>query len=726
MREAFDALHTNVQRKLWDMRWTELRPIQVQAIRHLLGKGGDCILSSPTASGKTEAAFLPILSAIADDPAGSVRAVYIGPLKALIDDQFRRLEELCERLEVPVHRWHGDVGDGARRRLLAAPGGVLLITPESLEAMFVRRATAMPRLFRRLAYVVVDEMHAFLGTERGAQLVCQLHRLRMRAGCDPVRIGLSATLGDAPSARGWLRPGGPAATLIEDSASETTLAIRVRGLWRRAPRAGGEREDAIEVDTSLVELARAILLAGKGNTNLIFANAKSRIEALADALVREAESMQLADAIVVHHGSLSKEMRAHAEERLRAAGPCSAVCSNTLELGIDIGQIDEVVQVSAPWSVASLVQRVGRSGRRAHARRVLRGYFVEDAADAQSVVWDGLHLEFLRAVALIELMLERFLEPPHLGRAHASTLIHQILSTLAETGGATAAVLYARVVGSGAFAAATPESFAEVLRELGRRDLIEQMGDGSLVLGDRGQDQVDHYTFYAAFHAPEELRVLHGDDVLGTLAEVPPPGEHVIFAGRRWRVDAIDMERRAVFVSPSKGGKPPAFISPPGLVHPEVHRKMRELLLGGNEPAYLDDVAKAILKSSRATAARVGYFAPSAQPFAGGLRLFLFGGTRVHKTLYLVLARAGIDVDVYDIGLEARGATENIVDTLRAFANAPDPEGLAAFADEKLEQRRFGREKFEPFLPPSLWRAVFVREELDIPSVVVMVQGITS
>src|SRR5689334_13802890 len=257
---AFELLHASVQRKLWDMKWTELRPIQVDAIEYLLGGSPtDCILASPTASGKTEAAFLPVLSAIADDPRGGVRAMYIGPLKALIDDQFGRLEELCGRMEMPVHRWHGDVGEGARSTLLAAPSGVLLITPESLEAMFVLRPTQLPALFGRLAYVVIDETHAFLGTERGAQLISQLHRLRIRTGTDPIRIGLSATLGDRDAACRWLRRDGRPVRVIDPPSDSSEIKLRVRGFWRPQPAAELAPDEAD--DPALVEVARSILLA---------------------------------------------------------------------------------------------------------------------------------------------------------------------------------------------------------------------------------------------------------------------------------------------------------------------------------------------------------------------------------------------------------------------------------------------------------------------------------
>ncbi len=715
MPAAFDLLHPNVQRKLWDMGWTDLRAIQDQSIRHLLsGGGGDAVIASPTASGKTEAAFLPVLSAIADTPEGSVRAMYVGPLKALINDQFRRVEDLCGRLEMPVCKWHGDVNDTAKQRLLTSPAGILLITPESLEAMFVRRPTSIPRLFGKLAFVVIDEMHAFMGSERGAQLVSQLHRLKLRAGCDPVRIGLSATLGDPETALRWLRPSGPPATLIHDPAAKSAINIRVRGIWNRAPKKPSEAEaNGEDQDPWLVELARAILLATHGKTNLVFANAKSRIELLADAMITQAAEMQLPDEIVVHHGSLSRERRLHAEDRLRTSRACTAVCTNTLELGIDIGSIDEVVQVSAPWSVASLVQRVGRSGRREGATRVLRGFFVERVPDEKSDVWARLHLNLVQGVAAIELMLEKFVEPPALGRAHLSTVVHQCLAILGETGGATAMDLFQRLRSSGAFGDIARNDYVGILRELGRRDLIEQMGDGTLILGLAGQRIVEHYTFFAAFNAPEELRVVHRGEEIGAVAQPPKRGEYLILAARRWRVESLDVDRREVHVTPARGGRAPIFETSTGAVHPLVHAKMKALLLGADSPVYLDPVAVEILDDARAEAARHGGFYRCAQTYDGGVRLFVFGGSKVQQTLALVLSRAGLDHWDANVGFDIDAAPERVAGELRTFAERPDLSVLAEHADAVLGFREFGPEKFDPFVAPHAWQQAFAREELD-------------
>ncbi len=718
MPSAFDLLHPAVQRQLWEMKWEELRPIQIETIRHLAGGGGDCIIASPTASGKTEAAFLPVLSAIADDFGGSIRAMYVGPLKALINDQFRRVEELCKRMELPVHKWHGDVGNADRKAVLQTPSGVLLITPESLEAMFIRRPTQMPALFKRLGFVVIDELHAFLGSVRGAQLLSQLFRLRARAGCDPVRIGLSATLGDRERALKWLRPDSVVpGKLIEDPQTKSDTAIRVRGLWR--PRTKSDDDEKEGEDASLVEVARGILVACRGATNLVFANNKSQIEALADELKTQAAALQLPDEIVVHHGSLSKETRETTEERLRADRPCTAVCSNTLELGIDIGQIDTVVQVSAPWSVASLVQRLGRGGRRGGERR-LRAFFVENAPTKDDGFWDSLHLDFLRGVATIELMIEGFREPPDLGRAQWSTLIQQLLSTVAETGGIKAAALYPRLFDSGAFARMSRSEFALLLRALGARELIEQDASGLLILGRLGERIVDDYTFYAAFRAAEEFRVLHGLNPIGMLPEtaIPPVGEHVILAGRRWQVQEIDGERREVAVIPSRGRRPPQFDSGRPPVHSVLHEKMRALACGAGEPRYLDEGAREILQHIRATARNCRKFEPRIQIAPERVRLILFKGTRITRTLRLALLMTELSVVDEDVGLDVKGDLDQVRRSLRAFYANPDRAALAALADDKLHARTLGGEKWDHFLPDELWQKAYCDEQLDVEGAV--------
>lgn len=221
---AFSRLHPGIQRWIWEQKWGELRPTQAQAVTPILGGRTDVIVSAATASGKTEAAFLPMLSALAAEPTTSpgIGILYISPLKALINDQYDRLSSLAGSADLAVHRWHGDVPGNQKTAILAKPTGLLLITPESLEALFVLRGTQISTLLGALRYVVVDELHSFIGTERGAQLQSLLHRCELAIRRRVPRVALSATLGDMSSAAEFIRPGGGDGVLqiIDDDAGQ--------------------------------------------------------------------------------------------------------------------------------------------------------------------------------------------------------------------------------------------------------------------------------------------------------------------------------------------------------------------------------------------------------------------------------------------------------------------------------------------------------------------------
>jgi ATP-dependent Lhr-like helicase len=712
---GFALLHSGLQRRLYDMQWPSLRPIQDAAIQHLMGPGGDCVIAAPTAGGKTEAAFLPILSSITANETSGVAAMYVGPLKALINDQFGRIEDLCCRLDLPVHKWHGDVGDSHKRAVLRTPKGVLLITPESLEAMFVLRPSAMPALFGQLRYVVIDEMHAFLGSVRGTQLISQLFRLQRRCGCNPVRVGLSATLGDPAAASAWLRPNGTPATYITDSNAGRSVSMRV-SVISRDEEADDEKVEAERDHAALSVVARSILRSCHKQTNLAFANAKSRIEELADCLKHEAQEMGLRHEVVVHHGSLSKETREWAEERLRQPQPCTAACSNTLEMGINIGQIDAVIQVSPPWSVSSLAQRMGRSGRKEGAPAVLRAFFVETEPNANSSVWDRLHLESIRGVAMIELMLAKFAEPGNIARRDWSTLIHQLLSTLAELGGARAADLFARINDCGAFGKISQSEFATLLRALAQHRLIEQMAEGDLILGASGERMRDHFSFYAAFASEDEFRVLHGSEQIGMLPAklLPASGEYMLLGGRRWLVQELDVETREVHVVPGKGRRPPKFSSFGGDMHPRVHQQMLALLTSTGVPAYLDENAQRTLQNARKqTAALNGFSARLVDASPKSCHLFVFGGGRIQRTLLLVLRSAGFILYDEGVGFSVAASSDDVRSALERFGSyAGDGLELASLAADT--GARAAGDKFDVFLPEALWCAEYAKHQLDL------------
>jgi len=728
---AFNLLARPIQHILWDMGWESLRPIQVDAIRSVLEGSQDIIISARTAAGKTEAAFLPILSHIYNEPAPSIQALYVGPLKALINDQFRRLEELCRRAEIPVHRWHGDVDAAKKRALLDQPGGVLLITPESVESLFVNRSGFLPQLFRHLAFVVIDEIHALVGRERGTHLRSLLFRLQ-RFVKDEFRIvGLSATIGDAMSIySAWMRPGQPDHVLhIHDPGEQKSVLYRIHGYIvgtdGEEQALGGEDEDLAEKGGILPpQIIEDMYESFVGKTNLIFANNKQDVEAFADALNEHCRQKGRPPEFLVHHGSLSKEVREHAETVMREDRPCTTVCSATLELGIDIGRVTAVGQIDPPWSVSSLVQRLGRSGRGEGEPQTMRVYVLERKPDARSRLVDRLYPGLLRAVAVTELMLERWVEPPSIDVLDLSTFVQQILSVLAETGGISASRLYDILVTNGAFRKIPRSIVVGVLRSLGRNGLVEQMPDGDLILAPAGERVVNDYEFYSAFATPIEYAVVHGGRPIGRLPAlaIPAEGDHFLLAARRWEVLDVDHDRCEILVSPAKGKKPPRFQGSVGEIHPRVREMMRAVLLGSKAYPYLNATAMQLLEEARRAAGTA--LLPSRPLLALGERdslWFTWTGTKIQRTLCLMASMLGLEAIDQDIAIHFHAGVDEVI---RGYAElvktAPDPGTLA----ERILTKQI--RKFDKFLSDDILTTSLACDAIDVPQAIALARNLAS
>lgn len=728
-RSAFSLLHPAIQRELYRMGWKSLREIQTQAIRGLLQGSGHLIVTASTAGGKTEAAFLPILSSIVDAPAGGVRALYIGPLKALINDQFRRLEELCERAEIPVHRWHGDVGQAARKAFLAAPAGVLLITPESLEAMFVNRPAELSQLFGRLSYVVIDELHAFIGTERGVHLRSLLSRLSQKCAAPYRLVGLSATLGDVSMACRWMAPDDTdSVTVVDDGQANKTIRLVVKGYLRTetgdsaSPDGHGQEDQPTAADEMLVD---DLVKAHYGDTALIFANSRARLEFYADLAGRKLERQKLPNLFKVHHGSLSKAEREDTEAALRSDRPTATFCSSTLELGIDVGNVKAVGQIGAPWSVSSLAQRLGRSGRRDGEASVLRMYVEANEPGPNTPLVDRLFPDLLQGIAMTQLALERWAEPPAVDRLHASTLIHQMMSVIAERGGASARILHADLVTNGAFRNVDPQMFAKILRGLGAEDIIEQTPEGDLILGLKGERIVRNHHFYAAFATADEMAVVHHGRTIGTIELFPGMGADgfLILAGRRWKILEVDEERKTILVEPSRGGRLPKFAGAGGAdIHTRVREQMRQVLLGMDVPIFLDAVAGEMLLRARATAIEVGIDRLAWIADGTTLWWFTWAGSRVNRTLQLCGSVYG-GLPVQDEGVALKFENVSLDAILAAYsaiiAKPPDLIALAAKVPVKAN------EKYDVFLPDDVLNAVFAANYFDMPGALAKTREVT-
>lgn len=680
MTPAFDKLARPVQRWIRAQGWRELRDIQTRAIHVIRDSQADVIVAASTAGGKTEAAFLPLISEILDgDGGGGFDLLYIAPLKALITDQANRLEAICQEAELPVVPWHGDVSASIKARATKRPRGILLITPESLEALFIHRGLDIPRLFRSVRAVVLDEVHTMLDSERGVQLRSLLTRLELAIGRPVRRIGLSATLGDMDQACVYLRPDDAAAVqVIEAKGGEAELLLQLRGY------VAGGRDKSVPAPTDLI--AQHIFDNLRGTDNLVFAGSRQSVEIYADRLRTLCEDARLPQEFYPHHASLSRDHRNLVENRLKDGKlPTTAICTSTLELGIDIGDVSCVAQIGAPFSVASLRQRLGRSGRRPGKPAILRQYAVEAMLDSKSSFADRLRLGLIRSTAMIDLLLEGWCEPAQPEALHLSTLVHQILSIIAEKGGAHVPRLYRMLCQDGPFRQVTSAIFADVLRAMGQADpaLIEQARDGLLLLGPMGETLVSHYSFYAVFQTPEEYRLICDGRELGTLPvdNMVAPGMMLIFSGRRWLVQEVDDSAKVILVTPAKAGTPPIFGGDAGIIHDVVIDRMFSVLKRNDTPAYMDATARELLVEARANFTQMR-FSPGRISQIGDREWVVATGCGTVKTTTMAFAlrSRGYTVQIYDGFLEvlAGKSTQPLAEALRGIADGEDTKLFAA------------------------------------------------
>ena len=713
---SFDLLARPVQRWIWQKQWRGLRDIQEKAIPLLIQEEADVIIAAATAGGKTEAAFLPLLSRLVSSKRErqGFDLVYISPLKALINDQFRRLDELCELIEVPVHRWHGDVSSSLKAKARRDPRGVLLITPESLEALFVLRGLEMPGLFAALDAMVIDELHAMLDTERGVHLRSLMNRIEIAIGRPVRRVGLSATLGDMHLARAYLRPGAPDQVRLLKSESEgQELRVQLRGyaIQRAAPyekdgKSESEKDDGEAVPEEATDraIARHLFDRLRGRQNLIFAGSRHSVEIYSDLLRHMSEEARLPNEFYAHHANLARDHREFVERRLkRAEEPTTAVCTSTLELGIDIGEVESIAQIGPPFSVASLRQRLGRSGRRAGKAAVMRMYVKEKALDADSNPMDALRLQLVQSIAMVELLVSGWCEPPRPQALHLSTLVHQVLSVIAERGGTTAKTLFDVLCRKGPFAGVDPELFTEVLRCLGDPDvaLIEQAPDGTLLLGATGERLVEHYSFYAVFMTLEEFRVVENGHTLGTLPVtfMLVPDMTIIFSGRRWRVLVVHDRERVVEVAPDAAGRPPQFGGDAGDLHDEVARKMFDIYSANDVPPYLDQAARDLLAEGRQAFRRYRLDRTFLLPMDRETTLvFPWCGSVVTESLTLALISEGLRASPRHVIIEVREGESEVLAALKEISDdaAPEPSELADYMQNLV------REKYHPYLSRPL------------------------
>ena len=615
---VFDLYAPFVQDYIYRRNWQNLRAIQVAAAEAIFYTEENVLLTASTASGKTEAAFFPILSLLHQNPPSSVGCIYIGPLKALINDQFSRLTELCEEGNIPVWHWHGDVAQSHKAKLMKHPSGILQITPESLEALLLHKHAAIPRLFGDLRFVVIDEVHSLLRGDRGGQTLCLIQRLSRLAGVNPRRIGLSATVGDPEGTGAFLALGTGRQTLIPKiQAPGSSWRLSMEHFFVKDVQAaeGKDIPDALPVLEEKTDTAPQNADPGlgyiyehtRGKKCLLFVNSREECETVTTTLRQYCEMNHEADRFLIHHGNLSASYRETAEAMMKDDSQyLTTVTTATLELGIDIGRLERAFQIDAPWTVSSFLQRMGRTGRRDAPAEM---WFVirEDEPEVRAMLPSTIPWKLLQGIALVQLYLEeRWCEPPRLNRLPYSLLYHQTMSTLASCGELSPAALADRVLTLPYFHRVSQQDYKVLLRHLLATDHIQQTEQGGLIVGLAGERVVNSFKFYGVFVESEEYTVRCESQELGTVVQPPPVGEKVAIAGHVWEVLDVDHKRHLVYCRQVKGRIPAYFGECPGDLHTRVLRRMRQVLREDTRYPYLMKNAVARLNQARYTAAQSG------------------------------------------------------------------------------------------------------------------------
>ncbi|MDN8589298.1 DEAD/DEAH box helicase [Paenibacillus sp. 11B] len=628
----FYRLAPFVQEFIYKKRWESLRPAQIEACNICFHTPHHMLIAAGTASGKTEAAFFPALTELHERPSKSVGILYIGPLKALINDQFERLKDLLSEGNIPVWHWHGDVPQAEKTRLMRSPSGVLQITPESLEGLLMNRPNAIPALFHDLRYVIIDEVHAFMGADRGIQVLSELARIERMAGCKPRRVGLSATLSDYDAATAWLAAGTGQGVDVVASPGGRKLRLRVEHFSFPDAR---DEEQAEHLHNARKVYYDFIYESTHRKKALIFTNSRTDAEVTILEMRRVAARRQERDVFHVHHGSISAMLREETEAALRTgSGPAVAAATVTLELGIDLGELERVVQLGAPYSASSFVQRLGRSGRRGDMASEML-FVCPEEEDEEAQLPARMPWTLMRAIAVIELYVKtKWVEPLEARKMPMGVLYHQTMSMLKSMGEAEPKELAEAMLSLAPFVHIRAEQYQLFLNYLIETDHLQWTEDRTLIIGLTGEKTVNNYRFYAVFKDDEEHKVLNGSEEIGSITTVPPPGYCFSLAGKLWKVEEVDHKHKSVYVKAAKGKVDTLWLGAGGDIHTTVVQKMREVLSDTVIYPYLSPQAVNRLERARRLARESGLLKQVVIP-AGGDSLYVLPwvGSKSFRTL---------------------------------------------------------------------------------------------
>jgi ATP-dependent Lhr-like helicase len=672
--------------------WSSLRPVQEEAGEALL-RGQNAVVLAPTAGGKTEAAMFPILSRLIDQPSYGVGVVYVAPIKALLNNQAERLGVYTEMVGMQRFVWHGDTDSYARRKFLKDPTELLMTTPESLEVMLVSRQVDEYRLFSDLRFVVIDEVHALAGTDRGAHLMSVIERLAGISKHDVQRVGLSATIGNPQAILEWVKGTSQREGQIVDP-----------------PRQPQRRQLLIVHRPDLAQLAADAAHLAKGQKSLFFCQSRATTEAVAEHI------RQAGTTVYVHHSAVSREERMLAEERFHHGTDACIVCTSTLELGIDVGDLDRVLQADAPATVSSFLQRMGRTGRR--TRQVANTTFFCESSES-----------VLQAIALIELAKHGWVESVPADTRCWPVFLHQLLVLALAGEGVAAEEAWAHLARVPDFRGIGRDEYERLVRWM-LHDGALRLAGGRLVVGPKAEKLFGRRNFmelYAVFSSPETYTVqTSGGHPIGSLSQefvdrLVDGVSTFLLSGRPWFVMRVQHDDRRVIVDAAPRGREPTWggFLPQFLGH-EVSQKTLAVLTGDESYNYLDEAAAGVLTHERRM------MAPVLQPQVGGIdsgegevRWWTFAGGRINATLRYGLESLGhgwkVITDNYLVRVRGEGLDQKkflaVLTQLREptyWGNAQLWQGIA----KSLPTYRLS--KFQPLMPDWIEREVVASYLLDL------------
>lgn len=719
----FERFPDFIREYIYAHHWESLRGVQLAAAHTILDTDNDLLLTSSTASGKTEAAFFPILTELIKAPPAGVGVLYIAPLKSLINDQFARIEQLLEQSGIAVTHWHGDVAASHKKKLLDHPEGILQITPESLEAMLINRSNDIVRLFGDLRFVVIDEIHTLTGTDRGNQIICQLARMQHIIGHIPRRIGLSATIGDPALAAKWLSAGTGRSTDVPSFGSERLRwRLGLEHFYIQNPNedqsspsgeAGKDRHVA-QLDPGYEYMYDCV----KDKKSLVFSNSREETEYVCATLRQIACKRGDPDIFLIHHGNLSASIREEAELKMKDDEINAVTCATvTMELGIDIGRLERILQNDAPNSVSSFLQRLGRSGRRGQPPEMMMVFREEEPLPntplPQLIPW-GL----LRAIAIIQLYIEeRFIEPPRMRRLPFRLLFHQTLSMLAASGELTPRQLAERVLSLPPFESVPREDFRTLLISMLNNDYLEMTEEKGLIVGLQGERLLNSFKFYAVFKDSEDYTVRCGSDEIGTITTPPPVGDRFALAGRVWEVEELDVKRKLIYVKSVEGKMEVSWPGDYGEIHTKILRRMRRVLEETTVYPYLKPNAMHRLEVARHVATNTGMSENSLIHLGGySWCLFPWLGTRSFRTLRRFIAKnsapfklTGLDFEgcyYMTFRMERGDGAELIQHLCEAAEDGIDCDALMSGSELPI------LDKYDEYIPGELLRRAYAADRL--------------